>query len=79
MKFALIQVLSFLNNPKDPGPPYKMHLYLGRDKLAILTITVYVNYIVYMYLYIDSRAQVFSTICRHDRCNAESSLSQGIG
>ena len=37
-------------------------LYLSRDKLAIFTITVYVNIIVYMYLYIDARAQVFSTI-----------------
>ena len=37
-------------------------IYLGRDKLAIFTITVYVNIIVYMYLYIDARAQVFSAI-----------------
>ena len=37
-------------------------LYLGRDKLAIFTITVYVNIIVYMYLYIDACAQVFSAI-----------------
>ena len=37
-------------------------LYLGQDKLAIFTITVYVNIIVYMYLYIDARAQVFSAI-----------------
>ena len=41
---------------------YKIMLYLGRDKLAIFTITVYVNIIVYMYLYIDARAQVFSAI-----------------
>ena len=39
-----------------------MLLYLGRDKLAMFTITVYVNIIVYMYLYIDARAQVFSAI-----------------
>ena len=37
-------------------------LYLGRDKLAMFTITVYVNFIVYIYLYIDARAQVFSAI-----------------
>ena len=32
------------------------------DKLAMVTITVYVNIIVYMYLYIDASAQVFSAI-----------------
>ena len=37
-------------------------LYLGRDKFAIFTITVYVNIIVNMYLYIDARAQVFSAL-----------------
>ena len=56
-----------------------MLLYLGRDKLAMFTITVYVKIILYMYLYIDARAQVFSAIRRLDRCNAESSWSQGIG
>ena len=49
-------------------------LYLGRNKIAIFTITVYVNIIAYMYLYIDARAQVFSAIWHPDRCNAESSV-----
>ena len=41
---------------------YNGPLQLGRDKLAMFTFTVYVNIIVYMYLYIDTRAQVFSAI-----------------
>ena len=43
-------------------------IYLGRDKLAMFTITVYVNINVYMYIYIyiDARAQVFSAIRRVD-------------
>ena len=40
----------------------KVLVYLGRDKLAMFTITVYVNIIVYMYLYIDAHVQVFSAI-----------------
>ena len=52
-----------------------LQVYLGRDKLAMFTITVYVNIIVYMYLYIDVRAQVFSAIWHLDRCSAGSSLS----
>ena len=54
---------------------YILPVYLSRDKLAIFTITVYVKIIVYMYLYIDACAQVFSAIW----CHAESALSQGIG
>ena len=38
------------------------YIDLGRDKLAIFTFTIYVNIIVYMYLYIDAHVQVFSAI-----------------
>ena len=38
----------------------EIDVYVGRDKSAMFTITVYVNIIVYMYLHIDACAQVFS-------------------
>ena len=41
---------------------FSLYLYFGRDKLAMFTITVHVNVIIYMYLHIDACAQVFSAI-----------------
>ena len=42
MNFAIIQVLSFLNNPKDLDPSYKMDLdffgiVLEENKLSLIT------------------------------------------
>ena len=41
---------------------WDLQLYLGRDKLAMFSITVYVNIIVYMYLYTDAHAQVYFSL-----------------
>ena len=51
-------------------------VYLSRDKLAIFTITVYVNIIVYMYLYVHRYFPLYDALTE---CNEESYLSPDIG